>query len=324
MRLFNPKSILLISLQFLFIFQYSLSSKDKRTVDGIEFDELLIKEDRVNELPNPTYSIHPMDFIIAKGQGFTGEPPNSKISFQVQSETIDNIGKYNNSIINGLVSKELSISEAINKLKLAIKNNPIYVPTRYNLARLLSIKGELDSSILEFEKVLEFFPDYYRSHYHLGILYRQKQNDRLAEFHFRKSSSLTELHEEPRFELCEISHDYPGNPSSYRKYPIKNYPDSPEFHHELCNSKIKKVNKYKSFNRLIQLKPDNQSYGYSKKYHLYLGNLAFELEKYAIAIKEWETLLQFPYDPVFITVPKETISYKIKLAESINNKIKKD
>lgn len=317
-----PVSCILISLQFLFPFfltaqDLPTGSLEKKPEVREEFAEFLIGEDKPEELTSPTYSFHSADFLLARGQGFRGDPPDSKSSFSFEGQTIQSIGKFNNTTVEGLFSGEISEEKALDRFRVAIQNNPIYLPSYYNRGRILSIRGDIPEAILDFEKVLSLFPEYYRAHYHLGLLHKSRKNFRMAEHHFREAVKTSSYNEEAYFELCNLTFVPPSSPSAYRSYPDRGWPSLPGFHQSLCKSLIwmNSGKKYRAYKTFQSLDPKKEEFGYTPRYHFLFGNLSFDLEDYRTAVEQWKQVSENRFSTVYLEIPRQTLDRKIRAAE---------
>ena len=300
---------------FQFIFPFLLFSQQRALKIGDESFASILKEDYpINELPGVTYSLHKEDFILSKGQGFQGNPPESNASFSFEGETIKNIGDFNNKIISLLLSnndKEFSLAKKM--AEVGRSANPIYLPIRYNLGRIYSYEGNLKDALREFYMARDLFPEYYKIHLHIGYIYEAMKNYREAETSYKKAYKLVYLPEEPNYYLCSLSFRT-GEGTVFRNFAQKKPEEDLSFLGSLClaEKELLRGNKKSALSLLKNLKPEKETLSIPGKYFFMLGELALDTSQKELAINNYKIILEKKYDPIFLTMNKKTVERKYK------------
>ena len=313
MREYFP--FLWLFLFFQFIFPFLLFSQERVIKIGDEsFSSTLKDEYPINELPGVTYSLHKEDFLLAKGQGFQGNPPNSNVSFSFEGETIKNIGEFNNKIISLLLSNnDKDFELAKNMAEAGRSANPIYLPIRYNLGRIYSYEGKLKDSLREFSLARDIFPEYFRTHLHIGFIMEAMKNYREAEVSYKKAYRLVYLPEEPNFYLCSLSYKT-GEGTVFRNLSLKKPYEDLSFFGSLClaEKELLRGKKKSAFSFLKNLKPEKESLAIPGKYFFMLGELALDCSQKELAINSYKIILEKKYDPLFLIVNRKALERKYK------------
>ena len=81
--------------------------------------------------------------------------------------------------------------ESFRRGKIALELDPLSLPLNGNVARALYIAGRYDEAIKLAEKNLELAPDFFFTHWVLGVSYRQSGNLEKALFHLSKTVSVS-------------------------------------------------------------------------------------------------------------------------------------
>jgi tetratricopeptide (TPR) repeat protein len=313
MREYFP--FLWLFLFFQFIFPFLLFSQERLIKIGDESFSTILKEDYpINELPGVTYSLHKEDFLLAKGQGFQGNPPDSNASFSFEGETIKNIGDFNNKIISLLLSTNDKDFALAKKMAEAGRSaNPIYLPIRYNLGRIYSFEGRFKDSLREFFMARDIFPEYYRTHLHIGFILEAMKNFREAESSYKKAYRLVYLPEEPNYYLCSLSFRT-GEGTVFRNLAQKKPGEDLSFLGSLCHAEKELLSgkKKSALSFLKNLRPEKETSTIPGKYFFMLGELAFESSQKELAINNYKIILEKKYDPLFLTVNRKTLERKYK------------
>ncbi len=79
--------------------------------------------------------------------------------------------------------------------------DPLFIPSRINLAMLYNERGERDKAEAEFRKVLAIDPEMGEAHYSLGLLLAEESRFRESLESFRKAVALTPNHARMRYNL---------------------------------------------------------------------------------------------------------------------------
>jgi tetratricopeptide (TPR) repeat protein len=317
MQTYLPLFRVFLFLQFLFPSAASFSQEEIIKIGEDRFPIILKKEIPTNELPGMTYIRTSQDFIEARGQGFQSEPPKSTVSFIYEGDTIQNIGDFNNKALALLEKRNKESFETAKKMFLeGAKRNPIYFPFHYNLGRILSIEGNMVSSLEEYRKAISLVPEYYRTHLNMGKIYEAIQDDRNAESSYKQAIKLSGFEEEPRYALCSLSL-VSKNVNAYKDFGIPKHGETLSFHGSLCSVKIllSQGKTKKSFEILKTLKPEKEVWSVSGDYNLLIANLMYETFQKEKAREAYKKVLESPYDPIFFKIKQSTIERRLKELE---------
>jgi tetratricopeptide (TPR) repeat protein len=288
-------------------------------------EEFVIKpfSENITSTTDGSFILNQNDFILCKGQNFTGNPPVSKGSFEFSEKKITNLGEFNNQMISALEEGKLNL--AIEMGEAGIKFDPLFIPILYNLARIYSIQLDFKESEKYFLKASRLLPDYYRVWMHLGLVQDRLSKFQPSVYHLQKAASLNEFTDEARLYLCEI-YSKKEHPHSYNKLPKLSYPEKPGINQSICAAMLE-YHKEQYGKAYWILKKANiadkpEPFSYSPKYHLILAESAFKNLDMKTAFDEWEKFLRFKFHPSFWDSSEYTIRRKQKMAKDVLDKSK--
>jgi len=109
-----------------------------------------------------------------------------------------------------LKNQQKEFEEAAGYLKGALRIRKDASDTYLALAQALEGMGEIDGAIDNIKTALAFDPGYAEAHYNLGMLYREKEDDVNASYHFRKA-----VEHAPEAELPKEALDSYGEASEW-------------------------------------------------------------------------------------------------------------
>lgn len=300
----------ILCLQFLFSGNLS-AEKNKLTVNKVEYDtELDVKPEHPGE--KGSFVLNKNDIAECRGPEFQGEPKDSKpVSFK--GKKYQSLAFLNNEGAE-MLEKEGGISKAKEIFSFIVKKDPLFFPAVYNLARVLQIKGEYDESLYEFGRAEKLLPDYYRTYYHQGLIWKRKKKDQKSLPFFRAASKLQPFREEADYMLCETS-VYSGT-QDFQKFIFKNKPRDRTVNQNLCEAVIHYKNedyaKAVKVLKKVKIPKDADIFSYSRKFHFIYAESAYKIGDNSTAFEQWTKLLETPFDPIFMDIQIITLKKKIQ------------
>lgn len=293
-----------------------------------EFDRQFLPLDQREDFPKGNYILHPDDFILTTGQMFEGKPPESKTSFTFQGEKITNLGEFNNQTVELILSrKNQSLKLASQRLEQAVEFDPLFFPTRYNYGRVLQIQWHFAESKDQFARAALLVPKYYRTYFHIGLIFWRMGKYPESADYFKRAVPLQKLRSDAKTMLCILAHTK-GYPSTYKKFIRDSYPDLPPINASICKAAgfYYMGNYQKSYTILksIQIPKEEGFPTYTRLFHFYLADSSQKVQDLDLEIREYEKLLEHPFDPVYLEFSEKTILRKLEIAKYIKENQKKN
>jgi tetratricopeptide (TPR) repeat protein len=304
-------------LQCLFLFFTPILS-DSIQIGNETFSKNLEMREEIALATPGSFYLNPNDFVIAAGKQFQGEPPGSRASFSYEGKKIENLGAFNNEAIAILEKREKdSFSKAESMLSAGVDFDPLFFPTRYNLARVLEMNGYPGEAKDQFLKASRIIPAYYRTFLHLGILEYKLSRHLEASEYLRKAVRLDKFREDAKSILCSFAFTS-GYTASYKRFIKEKYPTPLSISQKTCEAaRYNHENKFSQTHKIMKKTTDSE---YQKELHypryihlLYLqaAEKVGDVDGMEVQVKK---ILESPFDWVFLFVEEKTLFRKLEVA----------
>lgn len=300
------------------IFSYDLESnfdqffKNKQIYIFKDFPEFLVLENEyLNSYPKTNYVFELLDsdFIICKvNPKYPTLPQKKNDKIPYKNLQFSDLGQFNNYFIEKFLTTK-NYKETITGLEEGYRLDPLFFAFLYNLGRLHYLQKEYSESIFFFKKVLYYFPNYPRVHYHLGSNYYFLNDEILGEYHFRRAIQLEpeQIQYLVDFILILTQKKQFSKAKLYSSYGEKKFGDHPFF----LMFKIKQLTKEKKFKEALQILNQIQTASLDEFQRLELKYVKFQfleqIQDLENAYKEIEEIIQTNNTKFFNQYPMEDL-----------------
>ncbi len=281
------------------ILVFSITSKGLLSLENPyleEIPEILIMENEyLSQFPRSFYvfELDPKDFVICKINPKYPELEIIPKTFIIDNIEYPHIGEFNNRVLNDFFNTQ-NLSSGIDLLVKGYKKDPLFFSFLYNLGRLYQIQNNYSVSNFYFHKVLYYFPEYPRIHFHLGKNYFLLNDEIRGEYHFRKAINLERNNIEYLIEFIEIllQKNQISKAKIYIQYGEKNFSENPYFQLSKAHYYIQ-MRQTSNAIKILESLPLNQFSEFTGlEIKLKKSQLYEELNLFDKSIKELEDLIQ--------------------------------
>jgi len=278
-------------------------------------------------IPKGTFIRTNKDFILCRGQHFSGKPPiGYLIRINWNNKIYKNAGEWNNKIVAGINkygSNRKFLKTALRKLQAGLNADPSFFPFLYNAGRICLLLRLPEKAIVYFHRTKNVMPAFSRIYLNMGHAYLRTGEDIAALKNYRLAFKKNPFDYAP---LVAIGNYYlqkkSGTQAGYYFRKVLEYDSN------YSNAKIGLgrlyIMKGETIKALILLKSirvsnldGSKRNDYDKSLHYYIAILSTKHRDYASAYRHFRELLKYPEDPFFLKVSILNIRRRMNIVRKL-------
>lgn len=214
---------------------------------------------------------------------------------------------------------ERKYKDAADILYAALANAPLFFPYRYNLGLCHLYMNELDKALLHFTKAKQLFPEFSGTYLQTGYIYCRKRRNMEAVREFQEAIRRNKRELNALVLIGDIYYTT-DEFSMAKKYYDASLTVDPAFPNALLGRAKLLFARKKYLETIEEIKKIKLSDAYDKALHFYYAESAYKTADYETAEKQYSTLLKYPADKFFMTVPQSIIERKINACKQAMSK----